>query len=103
MNKNILQKLKILQTEYKSIGFLLIGVFGSYSRNDHTNNSDIDILYDIDKKFLIEYKGWEAISKLESIKDEIKSTLNIFNVDLASIDNNSSTFQNTIKNELTYV
>ena len=103
MQKNILNKLKNLQIKYKKNGFLLIGVFGSQARGEATEESDIDIVYDIDKKILSNYSGWNAIMQLETIKKEIQETLNIFQVDLASIDNNSVVFQNSLKNDLLYV
>ena len=103
MNNNILKTLSTLKEKYKESGFFIVGVFGSYARGEETKNSDIDILYNLDKKFVTTYGGWGSISKLDSIKDEIKQLLNIANVDLASGDNNSKTFQNTIKEELVYV
>jgi len=103
MNNNILNTLKTLKEKYKESGFFIVGVFGSYARGEETKNSDIDILYNLDKKFVTTYGGWGSISKLDAIKNEIKQLLNIQNVDLASGDNNSKTFQRTIKEELIYV
>jgi predicted nucleotidyltransferase len=103
MNETILNNLKILKKKYQNIGFLIIGVFGSHARGDETVDSDIDILYDINEKFLKNYGGWGAVMQMESIKEEIKSTLHIQSVDLASADNRSKTFQHIIQNELIYV
>jgi len=103
MNNNILNNLKTLKEKYKESGFFIIGVFGSYARNEETKNSDIDILYNLDKKFVNTYGGWGSVSKLDSIKTEIKNILNIKSVDLASSDNNSKVFQKTIREELIYV
>ena len=103
MNKNIMNTLKSIKEKYKDSGFFIIGVFGSYARDEETKNSDIDILYNLDRKFVKTYGGWGAISKVEAIKNEIKQILNIPNVDLASSDNNSKVFQKTIEEELVYV
>lgn len=103
MNDTMIHNLKILQKKYTQVGFLLIGVFGSYARNDATNKSDLDILYDIDTKFITMFTGWNAINKLEEIKNDIKKSLHIAKVDLASADNNSQVFQAMIKKELIYV
>ena len=103
MNSNILNTLKTLKEKYKGSGFFIVGVFGSYARGEETKDSDIDILYDLNKKFVSTYGGWGSISKLDSIKTEIKDMLDIQNVDLASSDNNSKIFQKTIKEELVYV
>jgi len=102
MHQDILRNVTDLKQKYQSLGFLIIGVFGSQARGDFTQKSDIDVLYDLDKSFLKNFSGWSAISKIESIKEEMKSVLGL-EVDLASADNNSKTFQNSIKNELIYV
>jgi len=102
MSQDILDNLKILKQKYQTLGFLIIGIFGSRARGDETEESDIDILYDLDKSFVKQYGGWGAISEIQRIKEEIRRTLHL-NVDLASADNSSKTFQKTIKNELIYV
>jgi predicted nucleotidyltransferase len=102
MHHDITSKLKILKKKYLASGFYIIGVFGSQAREDTTSQSDIDILYNLDKKFIDTFHGWDAITQIQNIKDEIKSVLGL-HVDLASADNNSETFQKAIKNELIYV
>jgi predicted nucleotidyltransferase len=102
MKKTMLESLKNLKEKYKSIGFIIVGIFGSYAKDEEKDSSDIDIVYTLDKKFVSTY-GWGSVIKLEEIKEEIKKTLNIQKVDLATIDNNSKTFQEIIKKELVYV
>jgi predicted nucleotidyltransferase len=58
-------------------GFIIEGVFGSYSRDDFDRSSDIDILYELDKGFKDKYKGFKAIARLDAINKEISSMLNI--------------------------
>ena len=103
MNITILEKLQELKNIYKENGFLIIGVFGSYARDEETKNSDIDILYKLDRRFTNKYGGWGAITQLETIKENIKSVLNISKVDLATSDTQNKTLQQTIKDELVYV
>ncbi|MBW8352048.1 nucleotidyltransferase domain-containing protein, partial [Bacillus sp. IITD106] len=43
------KKLQILQRNY---GVKRIGLFGSYSRDEQTNESDIDILVDFKEEFV---------------------------------------------------
>ena len=103
MNITILEKLQELKNIYKENGFLIIGVFGSYARDEETKNSDIDILYKLDRRFTNKYGGWGAITQLETIKENIKSVLNISKVDLATSDTHNQTLQKTLKDELVYV
>jgi len=103
MTDTMFKNLQILKQKYHAIGFLIIGVFGSRARGDENENSDIDILYDVNDNFLQTYVGWSAILQMETIKKEIQKALSISHVDLASIDNNSKTFQKNIKSEILYV
>ena len=86
MNTNeIIKKLKELKPIYQKEGFIILGLFGSYARKKAKENSDIDILYDInDSVFLKKYKGFLAISKLTDIKEELKSIFHK-NIDIADI------------------
>ncbi|MDR1742509.1 MAG: nucleotidyltransferase domain-containing protein [Dysgonamonadaceae bacterium] len=53
----------------------MIGVFGSYARNEETNESDIDILYRLETAV--------GLFNLVRIKDDLESKLNT-KVDLVS-------------------
>jgi predicted nucleotidyltransferase len=46
--ENILSKIKLIKQDLKDLGVKHIGLFGSYSRNDQNENSDIDILIDFE-------------------------------------------------------
>lgn len=46
--ENILSLLKSNKPELKKYGISNIGLFGSYLRNEQTNNSDIDLLIDFE-------------------------------------------------------
>lgn len=67
MTKNeILETLKALKPQYQKDGLILVGLFGSYSRGDERSDSDIDIVYEIekDKKFSM-FKYLKYLSDLE--------------------------------------
>jgi len=70
----ILTKLKNIKTKYESEGVKLLGLFGSYSKDEADEFSDIDILYSLDyEKFSKKYKdGFSKLLRLEDIKSELE-------------------------------
>ncbi len=76
MTKNeILQTLKELKPKYEAEGFEILGLFGSYARDEATESSDIDILIDTKQEFLDKYRGFHAFAKFDDIKEELKAVL----------------------------
>ena len=72
---NILATLKQNKTYlHEKYGVSEIGVFGSYTRNDFTEKSDVDILIDFDRRIGIEFI---------LLADELEVLLNI-KVDLST-------------------
>lgn len=66
--QNILSTLKQNKVYlHEKYGVSEIGVFGSYTRNDFTEESDVDILVDFDRPI-----GWDFIS----LADELEVLLN---------------------------
>jgi len=69
MNKqDILKYLKSQQVKYNDqFGIKFIGLFGSFARDEANDNSDIDILYEIQKdKKLSMFSYLKLITKLEN-------------------------------------
>lgn len=64
----------------------MVGIFGSYARNEQTNNSDLDILIDFNRNInLIELVGIEQeLTELLGIKVDL--------VTLRSVNQNLSSF-----------
>ena len=102
MEKELLNKIKIEKEKLLKDGFKIIGIFGSHAKNNQKKDSDIDLLYDIEPLFIQKYSGFEAFSKLNEIKESLQIALNI-KVDIASIDNNSKTFQKYALKDVIYV
>lgn len=77
MQNNLLDKLKILKPKLYDEGFELLGVFGSFARDEETSSSDIDLLYKIEdtKAYLEKYQGWDSILHIVETKDFIKKEL----------------------------
>jgi len=100
--EQIFTKLKELKPLYEKDGFIILGVFGSYARDEADEKSDIDILYKLDTdKFLSKYSGFKAIKKLLEIKREIANTFKK-DVDIADISTLSKTGKKYILNEVVY-
>ncbi len=77
--------------EFKNqFDFNLVGIFGSFARDDNNENSDIDILYEIEdiNKYLLKYNGWNAINHIVETKEHLKNILNreVDFVDIASLN-----------------
>ena len=100
--KIILKRLNQIKPKYLEEGFNIIGLFGSYARGDYNQFSDIDILYEVDDKYLTKYRGFVAISRVMDIKKELS---NIFNtkVDLSSISGMNINIKKEIRKEIIYV
>jgi predicted nucleotidyltransferase len=102
VTKELLEKIKIEKQKLLQDGFKIIGVCGSYATDTQTENSDIDLLYDIEPIFVKKYAGFEAFSRLSEIKESLQKSLNL-KVDIATIDNNSATFKKYALKDVVYV
>jgi len=100
--EEIISKLKELKPIYKKDGLLLVGLFGSYARNESTNTSDIDLLYKIDKSTFFDDTDWGGIHKLKKIKKDLEKVFNR-SVDLCTVDNPSRTFKQFVLQDAIYV
>jgi hypothetical protein len=93
----IISKLKELKPLYSQEGFIIKGLFGSYSTNNATAQSDIDILVESTPDFASKY-GFKAISRIKKIS-------NIFGipVDLADSSGMGKTAKKFIIDRAIYV
>jgi len=95
LNKNEIEiKLKnlkpILSDKYSVVR---IGYFGSYSRNEQTENSDIDILVEFGKPI-----GWDFFDLQEMLENELN-----LKVDLVSNKALKEQLKETILHQVKYV
>jgi len=98
MNKSeILNYLQEQQPYFHhTFGINFIGLFGSYSRGDETKNSDIDILYNINKdKKLSMFKYLKITSQLEDFFHK--------KIDLVRVDTLKPTVKKYVDKDLIYV
>jgi len=75
MKKKYKNAIEALKKRYAAEGFIILGIFGSFARGDETENSDIDILYEMTELFLGKYPAWDAYARIEDIKAEIEAAL----------------------------
>ncbi len=75
--EDILNKLKELKPIYQNEGLEILGVFGSYAKDENTKYSDIDIAYKLDyEKFSKKYiGGFSKLLRINEIKEELQSIL----------------------------
>lgn len=99
MNSAIREKLQHIKEHYSKEGFYILGVFGSYARGEESSDSDIDILYELDDKFIKTHHGFSAFSRLAEIKDELKTAFGV-DVDIAAKSGLSKTGKKYILKEL---
>ena len=99
MQNEIISLLKHAKQKYANEGFNIVGIFGSYARNEETKESDIDILYELNEKFITNHQGFSAFARLSSIKEELKSLFGI-DVDIAAKSGLSRTAQKYIMKDL---
>ncbi len=72
---DILLTLKKLQPLFEKEHLKLLGLFGSYSRDEAKEDSDIDILIETTPTFLEKNKGFSAFSKLDEMREILKQSL----------------------------
>jgi predicted nucleotidyltransferase len=87
---------------YESEGFIILGIFGSYSRSEENLNSDIDILYELSDKFQSNHTGWDLYARIEEIRQEMEKRLGL-HVDLANKNALDKIGQYFILPEVVYV
>lgn len=75
--EDILNKLKELKPIYQNEGLEILGIFGSYAKDENTKYSDIDIAYKLDyEKFSKKYiGGFAKLLRINEIKEELQNIL----------------------------
>jgi len=102
MNKeSILNYLIIAKDKYKAEGFLIKALFGSYSRGEENEHSDVDILVEATPAFANKY-GFTAIKRIQEIQSELSIALGL-PVDLADSTGMSQTGKKFIIDRAIYV
>ena len=70
LSKNdVFEILKRYKYRFEDDGVLIVGLFGSFSRDSADETSDVDVLIETKPLFSKKYKGLRAIVKLSEIRE----------------------------------
>ncbi|NOQ32206.1 MAG: nucleotidyltransferase [Helicobacteraceae bacterium] len=97
----ILNYLSNVKAKYQEEGFYIKALFGSYSRDEANDDSDIDILVEATPKFANKY-GFNAIKRIKEIQNEMSLAIGL-PVDLADSTGMSKTGKKFIIDRAIYV
>lgn len=97
----IIEKLKELKVTYAKEGFIIKGLFGSYSRDEATTDSDLDILVESTPQFASKY-GFQVISRIQEIQNELSAFFKV-PVDIADSSGMGKTGKKFIIDRVIYV
>jgi predicted nucleotidyltransferase len=98
--ESILKYLTSVKTKYQKEGFLIKALFGSYSRDEANDSSDVDILVET-PEFASKY-GFGAINRIKEIELELSHALKL-QVDLADSTGMGKTGKKFIIDRAIYV
>ena len=99
--EQILHYLTSVKNKYQKEGFLIKALFGSYSRDEEQENSDVDVLVEATPEFASHY-GFGAIERIHEIQKEMSKALGV-QVDLADSTGMGRTAKKFIIDRAIYV
>jgi predicted nucleotidyltransferase len=102
MDDQLFNAIRKVKVQYLAEGFSILGIFGSFARDEADEYSDLDILYEFQEHYYDLYPGWSAYARLEEIKDELTVILGR-RVDLAGRNALDVIAQKHILPEVRYV
>lgn len=102
MNRQMQNKLEAAKKKYISEGFVILGIFGSYARDEETENSDIDLLYEVTDLFCNKYSGFDYFARIDEIRSELKNEFG-HEIDFADIHGLNRIGRKYIIPEVVYV
>jgi predicted nucleotidyltransferase len=99
--EQILNYLSNVKAKYQKEGFMIKALFGSYSRDEADERSDVDILVEATPEFAARY-GFGAIERICEIEKELSAALGT-KVDLADSSGMGKTAKKFIIERAIYV
>jgi hypothetical protein len=94
--EEIINKIRSKKNEIKKFGIKNIGLFGSFSKNIHTEKSDIDILIDFEKER-------ESFDNFMGVYDLLENLFNNNKVEVVTKNGLSPHIGKYILNDVIYV
>ncbi len=98
----LIEKLRDMKQILMQEGFVIDGLFGSYARGDFSKESDVDILYHVEKSFMQKHQGFTALHRLDEIKKFLSTEIGK-KIDLAPKNSLSETGKKFILSEVVNV
>lgn len=102
MNEELRALIALVKRDYEAEGFIVLGVFGSQARGDSGADSDLDLLYRLEDRFLDRYPGWAAYKRIDAIKDDLAQRLGM-SIDVADLESLDAIGRKSILPEIVYV
>ena len=99
--ETVLEYLHNVKSKYQEEGVLIKALFGSYSRDEADESSDVDVLIEATPEFANRY-GFKAIARIREIQKEMSEALGI-RVDLADSTGMGKTAKKFIIDRAIYV
>lgn len=94
----IMEDLRHFNDKYKSQGFELVSLFGSYARGTEDLFSDIDLTYKINHNVFYKDDAFAKLNKIQEIKKELEKEFHK-KIDLIPANTSNHLMQNTLKEE----
>ncbi|MEA1918049.1 MAG: nucleotidyltransferase domain-containing protein [Campylobacterota bacterium] len=102
LQKNeILDYLRNIKPDYKKSGIEKLALFGSFAREQNSENSDVDVAIQLKSDYLKTHDVWEYFTLLENIKKDITKKFNK-KIDIFDLDS-SSEIKEHVLSEVLYV
>ncbi|WP_457595945.1 nucleotidyltransferase family protein [Hydrogenimonas sp.] len=98
-DREILKILRKFNETYASQGFKIVGLFGSYARNEATDFSDIDLAYEIDHEKFYPDDAFRKLDAIDTIRRELEGELRR-KVDLIPYPKEESPLKKRLEKEL---
>lgn len=102
MDEGLKALIAAVKSDYETEGFILLGVFGSRARGDSGADSDLDLLYRLEDRFLDRYPGWAAYGRIDTIKADLARRLGM-PIDVADLEALDDIGRKSILPEIVYV